>query len=198
MNTITLSVILVIAAVLIGAVLVMLISGRRNRSKNLRQKYGTEYDHTLKESGNRRAAEDTLREREKHIGKLNIRTLDEKELNEYHQKWIQIQANFVNDPTKSVEDGNQLISTAMIARGFPVNNFEQRAADISVLYPDFVTNYRSAEAIAIKNRTTGASTEELRQAMVYYRALFDELLGSAEMKEEIKVTDSAEEKIAVH
>jgi hypothetical protein len=198
MNTMTLSVILVIAAVLIGAVLVMLISGRRNRSKNLRQKYGTEYDHTLKESKNRRAAEDTLREREKHVSNLNIRTLDEKELNEYHQKWIKIQANFVNDPAKSVEDGNQLISAAMIARGFPINNFEQRAADISVLYPDFVTNYRSAEAIALKNRTSGASTEELRQAMVYYRALFDELLGSAEMKEEIKVADSAEEKIAVH
>ncbi len=198
MNTMTLSVILVIAAILIGAVLVMLISGRRNRSKNLRQKYGTEYDHTLKESKNRRAAEDTLREREKHVSNLNIRTLDEKELNEYHQKWNKIQADFVNDPAKSVEDGNQLISAAMIARGFPLNNFEQRAADISVLYPDFVTNYRSAEAIALKNRTSGASTEELRQAMVYYRALFDELLGSAEMKEEIKVADSAEEKIAVH
>ena len=191
MNTTTLSVILGIAAVLIGAVLIMLISGRRRRTKGLRQKYGTEYDHTMKNSKNRRAAEETLREREKHVGTLNIRTLDEKELNEYHQKWIQIQANFVNDPTRAVEEANQLISAAMVARGFPVNNFNQRAADISVLYPDFVTKYRSAEEIALKNRTAGASTEELRQAMVYYLTLFEELLGSADMKVEVKVADLA-------
>lgn len=196
MNTMTLSIILVVAAVLIGAVIVVLISGRRKNSKNLREKYGSEYDLTLEKSGNRKAGEKALQGREDRVNKLDIHDLDAKERNRYQAEWIEIQANFVNDPPKSIEDGDKLISKVMIARGFPVNNFEQRAADVSVLYPDFVTNYRNAEAIALKNRSNGASTEELRQAMVYYRNLFNELLGTVEGTEAvIEETEPVEKKI---
>jgi hypothetical protein len=196
MNTLTLSIILVVAAVVIGAVIVVLISGRRRSSKKLHEKYGSEYDLTMEKSGNRKAGEKALQGREDRVSKLDIHDLDAKERNRYQAEWIEIQANFVNDPPKAVEDGDKLISKVMMARGFPVNNFEQRAADVSVLYPDFVTNYRSAEAIALKNRSNGASTEELRQAMVYYRNLFNELLGTIEGTEAVtKDTEPAEEKV---
>ena len=195
MNTMTLSIILGVAAVVIGAVLVILISGRRRSSKNLREKYGSEYDLTMEKSGNRKAGEKALHGREDRISKLDIHDLDTKERNRYQAEWIEIQADFVNDPPKSIEAGDKLISKVMIARGFPVNNFEQRAADVSVLYPDFVTNYRNAEAIALKNRSNGASTEELRQAMVDYRNLFNELLGTVEGTEAvIEETEIVEEK----
>ena len=90
---------------------------------------------------------------------------------------------FVDDPAKSVKEANRLITEVMIGRGFPVADFEQRAADVSVMYPDFVSNYRNAHAIASKNQNGGASTEELRQAMVYYHSLYTELLGTEDGKE---------------
>lgn len=181
MNTVTL--ILIVVAVLIVIGLGVWLANRGRRSQKLREKFGPEYDYTMEKVGDRHLAEDTLKEREKRIMKLDIRALDEKERDRYHGEWINIQANFVDDPSKSVEQANRLITEVMIARGFPVADFEQRASDLSVMYPDFVSNYRNANAIALKNQSGGTSTEELRQAMVYYHSLFKELLGTVEVKE---------------
>ena len=184
MRTEILILILVVAVVLlIAAGLGVWLAMRSRRSQNLREKFGPEYDHTLEKEGDRRTAEATLKEREKRVTKLDIRALDQTERDRYHGEWINIQAGFVDDPSKSVEAANRLITEVMIARGFPVADFEQRAADLSVMYPNFVSNYRNAQAIALKNKQNGTSTEELRQAMVYYHSLFEELLGSAEVKE---------------
>jgi len=175
--------ILILVAVLIVAGLGVWFANRGRRSQKLRDKFGPEYDYTMEKVGDRHAAEDALKEREKRISKLDIRALDEKERDRYHEEWIGIQANFVDDPSKSVEQANRLISEVMIARGFPVADFEQRASDLSVMYPEFVSNYRNANAIALKNQSSGSSTEELRQAMVYYRSLYNELLGTVEVNE---------------
>jgi len=182
-NTETLILILIAAAVLLTASLIAWLAIRRWRSHKLRGKFGSEYDYTMEKVGDRRAVEETLAEREKRVSKLEIRALHDDERDRYHGEWIEIQANFVDDPTKSVEEANRLITEVMIARGFPVADFEQRAADLSVMYPEFVSNYRSAYDIALKNQRNGASTEELRQAMVYYRSLFEELLGTVEANE---------------
>jgi hypothetical protein len=133
--------------------------------------------------GDRRAAEETLMEREKRIKKVEIRTLNEDEKVRYRGEWSEIQANFVDSPSRSVEEANRLIMEVMSLRGFPVADFDQRAADLSVMYPDFVSNYRNAHEIAMKNQRNGTSTEELRQAMVYYHSLFEELLGIEEVND---------------
>ena len=181
MNVEILTPILIAVAALITAGLVTWFAFSMWRSQKLRVKFGAEYDYTLEKAGNQRAAEETLTEREKRVGNLDIHSLGELESDRYHGEWITIQANFVDDPSKSIEDANRLITEVMIARGFPVADFEQRVADLSVLYPEFVSNYRLANGVALKNQSSGASTEELRQAMVYYRSLFDELLEIEEM-----------------
>ena len=180
MTTETMIQILIAAAVLIVGGIGIWFTLRLSRSRNLRQKFGPEYDYTMEKVGDRRAVEETLAEREKRISKLDIRSLDEAERDRYHGEWLEIQADFVDNPSKSVDSGNQLITEVMVARGFPVADFEQRAADLSVMYPDFVINYRNAYAIALKNKGNQTSTEELRQAMVYYHSLFEELLGAAD------------------
>jgi hypothetical protein len=172
--------ILIAAAVLIVGGIGIWFALRLSRSRNLRQKFGPEYDYTMEKVGDRRAVEETLAEREKRISKLDIRSLDEAERDRYHGEWLEIQADFVDNPSKSVDSGNRLITEVMVARGFPVADFEQRAADLSVMYPDFVINYRNAYAIALKNKGNQTSTEELRQAMVYYHSLFEELLGATD------------------
>jgi len=182
-NTETLILILIALAILIVAGLVAWMAIRWTRSRKLREKFGPEYDYTMEKVGDRRTAEETLAEREKRVNKLDIRDLDSHERDRYHTEWSEIQAEFVDEPTKSVESANRLITEVMIARGFPVADFEQRAADISVLYPNLVPNYRNAYAIAVKSQNNGTSTEDLRQAMVYYRSLFEELLGTVETKE---------------
>jgi PAS domain-containing protein len=180
----TINLIMIAIAVLIAVVgLGIWYALTRRHSQKLREKFGPEYDYTLEQTGDPRAAEENLKEREKRVKSLDIRELDSEQWNRYILDWTEIQAAFVDDPSKSVEAANRLITEVMIARGFPVADFEQRAADLSVLYPDFVPNYRSAYAIALKNQRDGASTEDLRQAMVYYHSMFEELLGITEVQE---------------
>lgn len=179
--------ILLIAAVVVVIVAVILIAGsasQKRRSQQLREKYGPEYDYTMEKVGDRRAAEETLLEREKRVSNLEIRELDSNEWQQYHEKWVAIQAEFVDKPAESVERADQLIKEVMVARGFPMADFEQRAADISVIYPDFVSNYRNAHNIAEKSQNGGITTEDLRQAMVYYRSLFEELLETGTKEKE--------------
>jgi len=177
--------IIIIVAILFAIGIGIMFAARTRRSKNLHEKYGPEYDLTMEKAGNKNAAEAALAEREKRVTKLDIRELNQAERDRYHTEWTGIQADFVDEPPKALEKANLLVTELMMARGFPVSDFEQRAADVSVLYPNVVANYRHANEIALKNQKGEASTEELRQAMVHYRSLFEELLGTAKVNDTV-------------
>lgn len=189
MDTQTLILVAAVAVVILVVGVVAWLAIRGGRSQKLREKFGPEYDYTIEHVGDRHTAEETLLQREKRVNKLSIRNLDPDESDRYHTKWVEIQAEFVDKPAESVERADALIKEVMMARGFPTADFEQSAADISVIYPNFVSNYRNAHAIAVKGKNDGVTTEDLRQAMVYYRSLFEELLGTETTTEkEVKVS----------
>ena len=165
-----------VVGVLLLASLLAWYATRIMRSRKLREKYGPEYDYAMENEGDRHAAEEILLEREKRVRKLELQALDGHTLDRYQAEWAEIQADFVDKPVEAVKEADRLIIEVMVARGFPTADFEQRAADISVLYPDFVSNYRNAHAITVRSQNNGVSTEDLRQAMVYYRSLFEVLL----------------------
>lgn len=172
-------IIAVIAVIVILAILAWAIS-RKRQTDQLKEKYGPEYDYTVNKIGDQRKAEAELEKREKRIEGLDIRDLSAEERDRFQKDWQSTQAQFVDDPKGAVERADGLIQEVMKERGFPVADFEQRAADISVLHPNVVPNYRQAHNIAQRSASGGASTEDLRQAMVYYRSLFEELLHQPE------------------
>ena len=163
-----------IALVLIGAV--VWITMNRMRSQRLRQRFGPEYDRTIREEGNLRKAEAALEARAKRVAKLHIHPLSPADAERFDSAWRGVQARFVDDPRGAVTDADRLVGELMAARGYPVGEFEQRVADISVDHPDVVVNYRAAREIAVLHSEGKANTEDLRQAMVHYRALFQDLL----------------------
>lgn len=176
-------------AVLIIAVIVLLYV-RKRRSKNttaeLRKKFGPEYDRAVLVHGAGRKAESKLEDREKRVEKLNIRNLDPLEHERYLKSWEAVQSRFVDSPKGAVTEADDLVSSVMKARGYPVSDFEQRAADVSVDHPRVVENYRSAHEIALRVGKDAATTEDLRTAMIHYRSLFEELVQvpvSVERKE---------------
>jgi len=175
MNTSTITIIVIAVVVIIGVIL-GLVFARRNRSDKLHEKFGPEYDRTVQTMGGERKAQTELNERQKHVKTLDIRPLTVSEHDRYLAEWAAVQSKFVDEPGQAIKDADRLIIEVMQLRGYPVSDFDQRAADISVKYPTLVSNYRGAREIAIKNKENKANTEELRQAMIYYRSLFDELL----------------------
>jgi hypothetical protein len=171
----TLVMVLVIALILaVGAALWMY--QQKRRTEDLRGRFGPEYDRAVEQHADRRSAEEQLRERQERVQQLNIRSLSGEERNRYTETWRTVQAKFVDDPGGATREADQLVRDVMQDRGYPVGDFEQRAADISVDHPGVVENYRAAHKIALRNEEGEAQTEELRQALVHYRALFDELL----------------------
>jgi hypothetical protein len=171
--------VIVLAAVLIpiAALLVWLfVRNRRRTSAGLRKKFGPEYDWAVLAHGSERKAESKLEDREKRVEKLKIRDLDTTERERYSKKWESVQSRFVDSPKGAVTEADDLVSSVMEARGYPVTAFDQRAADISVDHPRVVENYRSAHEIALRLRKDQASTEDLRKAMIHYRSLFEELV----------------------
>jgi hypothetical protein len=150
----------------------------RARSRRLREHFGPEYDHVVQRMQNRNLAEAELQSREQRVKKFRIVPLSSQDRAHYRETWAAVQNRFVDDPQGAVKEGHGQIFEVMEKRGYPVTNFEQAAADLSVDYPDVVENYRAASVIAARNRKGEASTEELRQALVHYRALFNELLES--------------------
>lgn len=176
MDTRTMVPILIGIAVLI--VIVALLVIRKRRSEQLKQRFGPEYDRLVKEHGGTSRAEAVLAEREKRVEKFSIRPLPPGERERYASEWANVQKRFVDDPAFAVTEADALVTKVMNARGYPMGDFEQRAADISVSYPAVVQNYRSARVVVIRNGSGKATTEDLRQAMVHYRSLFDELLAS--------------------
>jgi hypothetical protein len=167
--------IVVIAAVVIAAAVFF---SRRKRSEHLREQFGPEYDRTLHEKGDARHAEAALLDREKRVKKLALRTLSPTDRDHYSAEWLAVQRRFVDDPSGAVTQADRLVTQVMEARGYPTGDFEQRAADLSVDYPVFVQNYRAAREITLRHSKGQSSTEDLRRAMVYFRSLFDELLGT--------------------
>ncbi len=175
MNTTTMIITVVLILVIIGAIL-GLVFARRRRSERLQDQFGPEYDHTVQAMGDEKKAQTELDERQKHVKALDIRPLSVSERERYLADWTAVQSKFVDEPEQAIVDADRLIIEVMQVRAYPVSDFEQRAADISVNYPALVSNYRAAREIAIKNEQHQANTEELRQAMIYYRSLFEELL----------------------
>src|SRR5262245_14947651 len=157
--------------------------GSKRRSQKLRARFGSEYDRALNDRGDRRQAETELEARAKRVKLLDIRPLTRVQAGTFSQQWRSIQATFVDDPKRAVMDANQLVKEIMQARGYPVGDFERRAADISVDYPNVVENYRKAREIAERNQRGQCTTEDLRKAIVHYRALFEELLETREPAE---------------
>jgi hypothetical protein len=176
----------VVVIVIIAVLAVLYVRRRRNTTAALRKKFGPEYDRAVLVHGAGRKAETKLEDREKRMEKLDIRDLDPIEHERFLQRWESVQSRFVDSPKGAVTEADDLVSTLMKARGYPVADFNQRAADISVDHPRVVENYRSAHEIALRVGKDEATTEELRTAMIHYRSLFEELVQvpvSVERKE---------------
>jgi hypothetical protein len=181
MNT---TAIIIICSVIVIAVAVMaaMSFGRKRRSAKLRTRFGNaEYDRAVEAGDSRRKAEAGLDKRADRVEGLHIRALGPNDRARYIESWSKVQARFVDSPGGAVTEADQLLGDVMATRGYPMSDFEQRAADISVGYPLVLENYRSAHEIAVRQTNGKASTEELRQAMIHYRTLFDELVGAPEL-----------------
>lgn len=150
------------------------VAARRRRG--LQESFGPEYDRTVADAPTRREAESDLAERQKRREQREIKPLEPAARDHYADEWHRAQEHFVDDPAEAVEQADLLIQEVMRARGYPVEDFDQRAADVSVDHPEVVSNYRAAHGISTANVRGKASTEDLRTAMVHYRSLFAELL----------------------
>jgi hypothetical protein len=168
--------VVVVAAVAAVAYLVL----RHQRRGRLRQRFGPEYERTLAEQDNRGAAERELLAREERVAELDIRPLAPERQRTYAARWTEVQERFVNAPDFAVTEADQLVTAVMAERGYPIEDFEQRVSDLSVGHGATLDHYRQAHEISDRAATKKASTEELRQAMVHYRALFEELLGQSQ------------------
>jgi len=171
-----------IAVVVIAAVALAVaawVYSRQQRSKKLQENFGPEYERALRQTDrNKTQAERELEERQKRVQQLDLRELTPDERSRFAEDWRQTQARFVDEPKVAIQDADALIVQVMEAIGYPMSDFEQRADDISVTHAEVVPHYRAAHAMAQRDQTGQASTEELRQAFVHYRALFDEMLGA--------------------
>jgi hypothetical protein len=172
--------IVIVVAVVVVLALVAWSMMRRRRSTQLREGFGPEYDRTVEERGSRRQAEAELADREKRREQLDIRPLTPAARDRYMDRWRDTQARFVDDPGSAVGDADGLVQEVMRERGYPTEDFEQRAADISVDHPHIVENYRAAHGISLAHQRGEASTEDLRQSLVHYRSLFEELLETGD------------------
>jgi hypothetical protein len=162
------------------------IYAKKHSSRRLKAKFGPEYDQTVERLRNRDLAETELQERERRVKRFHIVPLSLQDQSQYRERWNTVQGHFVDDPKGAAEEAHQLVHEVMKKRGYPVTGLEQAAADLSVEYPTLVTHYRAASRIAENSRKGIAETEELRRALVYYRALFGELLETSrtEVEEE--------------
>lgn len=167
---------IVILVIIVVVALVAVLLLRKRKTEQLRSKFGPEYERTLQETGKPAAAEAALREREQRVSRFDIRPLSEPDRDRFREAWTRIQADFVDDPQGAVTRADALLGDVMSARGYPVSDFEQRSADLSVDHPVVVQNYRSGHDIAVRHARGEAGTEDLRNAMIHFRSLFEELV----------------------
>lgn len=174
---------LLIVVVVIAALAVIgFLAIRKRRSLLLRQRFGPEYDRVVRREGDTRKAETLLQFREKRREKFNLRPLSAQDRATFARSWEEVQGQFVDDPKAAVTVADSLVQRVMQARGYPMGDFDQRAADISVDYPVVVENYRAGHDIALRHSRGQASTEDMRKAMVHYRTLFQQLLDEPQLQ----------------
>jgi hypothetical protein len=167
------AVVVVVAIIVAGLLLSAFL--RQRRSATLKQRFGPEYDHLVKDRGETKA-EREMEKRAQRVEKLTIHPLPPADRDRYAEMWRTEQARFVDDPRLAIHEADHLVEEVMRRRGYPIGDFEQRAADISVDHPHVVENYRAAHTIAQRLDKGNAATEDLRQAMIHYRTLFEDLL----------------------
>lgn len=171
------AIVVAVIIVVVIALAVMYFVQQRRRRENLREQFGPEYERAVDTYGEHGKAERALEARADRVASLHIRPLTPEDSRRYGERWRQVQEQFVDDPEGAIDDADELCGEVMRTRGYPLSDFEQRAADISVDHPHVVEHYRAAHAVAIN---PDAGTEDLRQAMVHYRTLFEELIDTRE------------------
>jgi len=177
MNPITIAIVAFFAvAVILAIAAIVWVYTSNKRTKRLRSEFGPEYRRVARAEGDAAQGEKILRERQARVKKLDIKPLTEQQRNEFADAWDLAQAKFVDDPTAAVAQADVLVQKVMDVRGYPVEDFEQRVADVSVDHPAVVQNYRLAHDIAVQHEHQDIGIEKLRQAMLHYRALFADLL----------------------
>lgn len=170
----TTAIVLIVALVVVLAIAWMYF--RMQRSRALRDHFGPEYDRLVRDKGNPARAESELAEREKRVKQYSIRPLPREAIERYSRTWNDQQARFVDEPKAAVVEADRLVEQVMRDRGYPVGEFDQKAADLSVDHPNVIQNYRAAHEITLREQRGQASTDDLRNAMIYYRDLFRDLL----------------------
>jgi len=163
-----------VVLIIVGTVVVLYL--RRRRTARLRERFGPEYERAVNEGGDRRRAEAKLVQRAERVEKFHLRPLATADRDRFTETWSRIQAHFVDAPAGAVAEADQLLSDVMASCGYPMSDFDQRAADISVDHPVVTQNYRAAHEIAVRQAAGQATTEDLRRAMIHYRALFEDLV----------------------
>jgi hypothetical protein len=177
----------VVAVIVLLLAVAALLLARRRRSEKLAERFGPEYDRAVHDLGSRDKAEAELAARQKRVDKLHLVPLTPADAEHFTQAWKALQSRFIDSPQGSLMEADLLVRELMQKRGYPMGDFDSRAADISVHYPTVVEHYRAAHAIAVRDQGGQADTEQLRQAVVHYRALFAELL-------EVQAPQSARER----
>ena len=165
--------------VVLGALLVIFFAvgiAHAHRSRKLRARFGAEYDRTVKTVGHRGRAEAQLEQRKKRVKTFDIRPLSQRDREAFASEWAHTQAQFVDAPEQAVTHADQLMGRVMAARGYPMSDFDQQSADLSVDHPAVIGNYRTAHDIAVRHAKGEATTEDMRQAIIHYRGLFEELV----------------------
>lgn len=187
MDTTTLIIIAVAAVAIVAIVAWAVVRGMRH--KRLKDRFGPEYDRVKERAGSRGDAADELEQRQERRQEFDIRPLDEASAERYRERWREVQSEFVDTPETAIHDADDLIQEVMRERGYPVNDFEQRASDLSVDHPEVVQHYREGHGIVERHRDSdGRETEDLRQAMLHYRRLFEELVGGTQTSERERQT----------
>jgi len=180
LTTTELAAIIVFVVIMVAGIATLLFF-RKRRTEKLRNKFGgAEYARAVKEGGNRRHAEAGLEQRTERVEGFHVRPLAPGDRARFVDSWRKIQSRFVDGPAGAVTEADQLLGDVLATRGYPVSDFEQRAADISVDHPRVLENYRTAHEIALRQTKGQANTEDLRQAMIHYRTLFEELVSEPE------------------
>ena len=168
------AIVVAVIVLVVGAIIAVYF--QRRRTVKLRSRFGPEYERSVAESGDRRSAEAQLEKRAERVEKYHLRPLTVDDRSRFTEQWDRVQAHFVDAPAGAVAEADQLLGDIMATCEYPIEDIEQRAADISVDHPIVVQNYRSAHDIAIRQAKGQANTEDLRRAMIHYRALFEDLV----------------------